>query len=155
LEPDETQAVRDLLGDAKQAVDQLEADARQRYLDGAWRFASRFATLILERQVRKELAQAGWLLLDFDQTRSHRPDFFAVRDDVWLLIATRVEPKETEKTRKRLSGQSAPWGAERVVVYPGLLKAEAREVENEFANVELLAFSEIDDYVARIREPVS
>jgi hypothetical protein len=147
LESDESQVVRDLLGDAREEVEGLAADVRKRYLDGAWRFASRFATLILERQVRKRMATKKWLLLDVHQTRGHRPDFIAMREEVWL-IATRVEPNDTKKTRRRLSEQPLPYPARRVVVYPDGRKKQAAEVVNEFENVELIAVSEIEETAA-------
>jgi len=153
LEPDEAQVLRDLLGDARDEVGELTADVRKRYLDGAWRFSSRFASLILERRVRRKMAKAGWLLLDFNQTRSHRPDFLAYRNGAWLLIATRVEPGQTKRTRRRLSKRTVPWAAQRVVVYPDKRKNKAREVkrENTFSNVKLVADTDISSYGIRGR----
>jgi hypothetical protein len=145
LKPDEEQVVSDLLGDSKENVVRLTGDVRKRYLDGAWRFASRFATLILERRVRKAMVGKKWLLLDFDQARSHRPDFLAFRDGVWLLVATRRKPGNTEKVRKRLSEQTVPHEAHKVVVYPNKHAAEALTVE-DYPDVELVPFSKIASY---------
>jgi hypothetical protein len=146
LKSDEEQVVSDLLGDAKKDVVRLTADGRKRYLDGAWRFASRFATLVLERRVRKAMVRKKWLLLDFDQARSHRPDFLAFNDGVWLLVATRVEPKQTKETRKRLSEQTAPHDARKVIVYPTKRAVEALNIENAYPEVELVPFSKIASY---------
>jgi hypothetical protein len=126
LNPDEEQVVSD-------------------HLDGAWRFASRFATLILERRVRKAMVSKKWLLLDFDQARSHRPDFLAFRNGVWLLVATRRKPGNTEKVRKRLSEQTVPHKAHKLVVYPNKHAAEALKVK-DYPDVKLVPFSKIASY---------
>jgi hypothetical protein len=143
LAPDEAQVIRDLLGDAKDEVGLLTADVRERYLDGAWRFASRFATLVFERRVRQVLTRSGWLLFDFRQTRSHRPDFLACHGDVWLMIATRVEPGQTKGTRERLSERPVPWDARRVVVYPDKRRDKAEKVTDTHDNVDLVALSDL------------
>lgn len=146
LKPDEEQVVSDLLGNAKKDVVRLTGDVRKRYLDGAWRFASRFATLVLERRVRKAMVRKRWLLLDFDQARTHRPDFLAFRAGIWLLVATRVEPNQTKATRKRLSEQTAPHDAHKVIVYPNKRAVEALKVKNAYADVKLVPFSKIASY---------
>jgi hypothetical protein len=146
LEPDEEQVVSDLLGDAKGDMVRLDPGVRKRYLDSAWRFASRFATLILERQVRKEMVAKKWLLLDFDQARSHRPDFLAYRDSVWLLVATRVEPGQAEKTRRRLSDQTVPHDAHKVIVYPTRRAGAAMTVGDKYPDVNLVPAGRIANY---------
>lgn len=143
LAADEVKVVRDLLGDAREAVCRLDADVRKRYLDGAWRFSSRFATLILERRVRNAMVEEKWLLLDFGQTRGHRPDFIAFREEVWL-VATRVDPGDTRIARKRLGRQPLPIEARRVIVHPDSMREAADAIKDPFPGVELVSFSEIE-----------
>jgi hypothetical protein len=143
LAPDEEQVVRDLLGDAKEEVCLLDADVRKRYLDGAWRFSSRFATLILERRVRNAMVAKKWLLLDFGQTRGHRPDFIAFREEVWL-VATRVDAGDAQIARGRLGKQLLPIEARRVIVHPDSMKEAADAIDDPVTGVELVAFSEIE-----------
>jgi hypothetical protein len=141
LEPDEEQVIRDLLGDARKEVCMLDADARKRYLDGTWRFSSRFATLVLERRVRKAMTAEKWLLLDFGQTRGHRPDFIAFRKEVWV-VAARIDPCDTRKARKRLAAQPLPFEARRVIIHPDSMKRPA--IKDSVPKVELVAYSEIE-----------
>jgi hypothetical protein len=145
LVPDEAQVLRDLLGDAREDIGQLDADVRKRYLDSAWRFSSRFATLILERRVRKTMVAKKWLLLDFGQTRGHRSDFIAFREEVWM-VATRMDPGDTRVVRRRIAKQPLPFEARRVVVYPDALAEAAAEVavKDAVAGVELVALSQIE-----------
>jgi hypothetical protein len=140
LVPDESQVVRDLLGDAKDEVDRLRGDVREKYLEGAWRFASRFGTLVFERRVRKEMVEKNWFLLDFNQTRNHRPDFLAYRDEKWLLVATRVEPGLAEDTRKRLAAQTVPFGAVPAIIHPDKRADKAVDLQD---GVRVLSFSDV------------
>jgi hypothetical protein len=118
LRGDEVALVQDLLGRAESEVEQLPIELRNEFLDAAWQFAVRFATLTHERLVRKKLVDQGWILLDFEQNRGHRPDFLAYRDDLWRLVAARVEPGKLKETRRRLSEAAPPFDAHSVIVIP-------------------------------------
>jgi hypothetical protein len=150
----ELQIAYDLLGRAEASIAKLPNEIVSEYLTGAWRFASRFATLVFERQVRKELLAAGWFLLDFEQTRKHRPDFLAHRSwkadpgdpeaETWFVIATRVEATKTKETRGRLERRRMPFGAEPVLVLPdseGSKRGDPTEKRTKVLTLsELLAF---------------
>lgn len=126
----ELRVLYDLLGRAEQGIERLPEGDRDRYLNRAWRFATRLGTLIFEREARKQLIDRGWFLLDFEQSRKHRPDFLAYKQTrsqskgegpttgSWLLIATRVEPGQATETIERLQGERPPFNARRVVVVP-------------------------------------
>jgi hypothetical protein len=118
LETDELHLVYDILGRLESDVEKLPPQLLEEYLDASWRFSVRFGTLVFERLVRKRLTETDWFLMDFQQARSHRPDFLAYRRGVFLFIASRVEPAKTLDVRKRLMSNSLPFGAAPVVVVP-------------------------------------
>lgn len=118
LEPDETQTVLDLLRRDGDEIEELPPELLDRYLDSGWRFAVRLGTLIFERHARGLMIAAGWFLLDFEQARSHRPDFLAYHRKRWLLVATRVEPTKTRMVRRRLSRTEVPFDALPLLVVP-------------------------------------
>lgn len=118
LEEDELHLVRDVLGNLEEEVGKLPPRLQEEYLDTSWRFAVRFGTLVFERLVRRRMTDAGWFIIDFDQARSHRPDFLAFRGGVWLLIAARLPLAEGDGTRQRLAALESPFEAKAVVVCP-------------------------------------
>ena len=118
LKPEELALVRDLLGRAEDEIALLPFELRTDFLDASWRFVLRFATLTHERLVRKSLVKTGWVLFDFEQDRSHRPEFLAYRANDWHLVAARVEPGKLKATRRRLAEAQPPFGATPVVVIP-------------------------------------
>jgi hypothetical protein len=137
----EVRVLYDLLGQAEIGVERLPDADLSRYLDRAWRFTTRFETLVFERDVRKRLIKRGWYLFDFEQSRKHRPDFLAYKQTRskskgegpstgdWLLLATRVTPTIATKTIRRLQKQRPPYGARRVVVVPNRRKESIADVE--------------------------
>lgn len=131
LSEDELHLIRDLLGDLEDEVGRMPVKVREEYLDSGWKFAKRFRTLVFERLLRKELARNNWVLIDFDQSRHHRPDFFAFKGDVALLIAARVVPESTLPTRERLHKLQPPFGATAIVVVPDTEKG-IKKREDEF-----------------------
>jgi len=138
----ELQVIYDLLGRAEDGIEKLPEAELGRYLDRAWKFSTRLGTLVFERDVRKRMIRKGWFLLDFEQLRSHRPDFLAYKagasegmedgksgeDGDWLVIAARVEPKQTGATAERLKQQRLPFGAKPILVIPD--SREDRIAEN-------------------------
>jgi hypothetical protein len=140
LEHDELLVTYGILDDIESELERLTEEVRNRYLEGAWRFAARFGSLVFERQVRRSMLKAGWFLTDFPQLRDHRPDFLAFRDGTWLLIAARVKPDATEETRARLLRQTLPVDARRVVVAPDTLCPF--EVEDAFAAASIISLKE-------------
>ena len=135
LRHDEAALVRDLLGRAEDDIKGLPFELRTEFLDASWRFAVRFATLAHERLVRRRLAHQGWVLLDFEQDRSHRPDFLAHREGVWFLVAARVQPNKLFDTRRRLARCSPPFGAKPVIVIPDRRSFAA---DGRFGGVEVI-----------------
>jgi hypothetical protein len=118
LTDDELGLVADILERAESEIDKWPASLQKEFLDAAWRFSVRFATLVFERYVRRRLKDAGWFLAEFDQARDHRPDFLSWRDGAWLQVAARVQPNKLAGTRQRLSRSLAPFGPTPVVVIP-------------------------------------
>jgi len=118
LDDDELHLVRDILGELEKEVGRLPESLQKEYLDANWRFAVRFGTLVFERLVRRKMTEAGWFIVNFDQARSHRPDFLAFKDGSWQLLATRLEPENRDGTRTRLARLNAPFGATAAVVSP-------------------------------------
>jgi hypothetical protein len=118
LNTDESALVRDLLGRAENQVEKLEYDVRNGFLDAAWQFAVRFASLSHERLVRQRLAKRGCVLMDLEQDRAHRPDFLAYRNEAWLMVAARVLPGNLDGTRKRLNQTPPPFDAVPVIAIP-------------------------------------
>jgi hypothetical protein len=98
--------------------EKLEYDVRNGFLDAAWQFAVRFASLSHERLVRQRLAKRGWVLMDLEQDRAHRPDFLAYRNEAWLMVAARVLPGNLDGTRKRLNQTPPPFDAVPVIAIP-------------------------------------
>lgn len=140
LEPDELHLVRDILNGLEKEVGKLPERLQEEYLDAGWRFSVRFATLTFERMVRRAMTEANWFILDFDQARSHRPDFLAYRDDVWLLIAARVQTNKLGGTRQRFSNLKPPFGAKPLVVTPDSREFEA-EPADKYPGVGVLTLS--------------
>jgi hypothetical protein len=135
----ELRVLYDLLGRAEEGVERLPDANLDQYLDRAWRFSTRFGTLIFERDARKKLVEEGWFLLEFEQGRDHRPDFLAYKqlegqgeepsDGDWLVLATRVVPTENKSTITRLQKQRPPFGARCVVVVPDKREDKIEKVE--------------------------
>jgi hypothetical protein len=145
LDAVELHLVRDLLGAVEDDVEKMPAELRKEYLDASWRFAMRFRTLVFERLARREMATAGWFIVDFEQARSHRPDFLAYRGDCWLLIAARFVPNDTEDTRKRLQGMHPPFGATAIVVAPDSRPFEP-EADDTYTAVPVLPLTTALEY---------
>jgi hypothetical protein len=154
----ELQVIYDLLGRAEDGVEQLPEAELGRYLDRAWKFSTRLGTLVFERDVRKRMLRKGWFLLDFEQMRSHRPDFLAYKagasegrgredddageDGDWLVIAARVEPKGTTKTAERLQKQHMPFSAKPVLVIPDSREDQIAENPRQVPQVTISALLE-------------
>jgi hypothetical protein len=138
LEVEERQVVYDVLGRLESDLDKLSDEVRGEYLDATWHFSSRFATLVFERLVRRNLTGHGWFLLDFEQARLHRPDFLGYSHGSWHLFATRVEPPKTLATRRRLSRQSLPFDAEPIVIVPD---TRPYQPDDEYAHIRIVTLS--------------
>jgi hypothetical protein len=79
-------------------------------------------------------------LIDFEQDRKHRPDFLAYRENVWLLVAARVEPSKLEGTRQRLSQGPPPFKAKPVIVIPD---EESFVPDDKYPPVEVVRLREL------------
>jgi hypothetical protein len=142
LKPEELALVRDLLGRAEDEIALLPFELRTDFLDVSWRFALRFATLTHERLVRKSLVKTGWVLFDFEQKRSHRPEFLAYRANDWHLVAARVEPGKLGPTRTRLAEAQPPFEAKPLIVIPDKQDFES---EGEDPGADVVELSQLLD----------
>ena len=72
---------------------------------------------MFDRAVRRVFDDEDWFIADFKQERpDHRPDFLAMRDGIWLRVASRValtcdsatnrREGQIYKTRERWEGLS-------------------------------------------------
>jgi hypothetical protein len=146
----EMQIVYDLLGRAEDGIERLDEGDATRYFDRTWRFSTRFATLIFERETRKRLLKRGWFLLDYPQSRGHRPDFLAYKrvdgdeegteKEWWFVIAVRIEPNLARQTAARLSRQRPPFDATSVVVVPDRRERQAKVADLAVPAVGLSTF---------------
>ncbi len=119
LQHDEVGLINDVLGGVRDDISHWIRNDRERFLDAAWRFGTRLATMVFDRHVRLSLRAHGCFIADFDQPRGHRPDFLVGRDGAWALIAARVSADTVPTTRARLAAvQVPPQASRRAVVVP-------------------------------------
>lgn len=97
-------------------------ESRRRFLDAAWELAVRFATHTFERYVRKKVAESGLAVVDFEQSRKHRRDFFIDNGKRFLVAARVADPWDSmQPVRERL--ERAPFqNVERVIIVPDKTK---------------------------------
>jgi hypothetical protein len=63
---------------------------------------------VFDRAVRRVFDDEDWFIADFKQERpDHRPDFLAMRDGIWLRVASRVALTCDSATNRR-EGQIIP-----------------------------------------------
>lgn len=59
VEDNEVRVLYDLLGRVEDSIERLPSETSLAYLEAAWRFSTRFATLVFERQVRRGLSMTA------------------------------------------------------------------------------------------------
>lgn len=131
VDHEEAQFLLDLLSDRDLGLAELPLKAQDEFLDAAWSFATRFHFMIWDRFVRVELADRGWLIVDFRQARGHRRDFLACWNGEWAVMSARVGgrskawryPVTSERLAKTAPGMPI---AGRCIVIPAPPKKKPR-----------------------------
>jgi hypothetical protein len=142
LNVDEINVVYILLGDD---VASWPAKTRARFLDASWVFATRFASQVFDRQVRRRLSDAGCAVIDFEQTKKHRLDFLVEAGAGRYLVAARLAaPWNTiQSTRRRLAATKLH-RVEPVIIVPTKTRIQSDDI---FPAVSIRG---LDDFLAAV-----